>query len=396
MNQSLKITTFILVTLVLSFSQLIIGQSTNLPSPAGSYLMGTSIFHLTDTSRKEIITDEPNDYRELMIQVWYPSKTEEKSNIAPYIPDERILQLMKDEKYYGLDSATIESWRKLKTNSVLDAPISNKQKKFPLLLFSHGLGISRINYTMFAEELASFGFIVVTIDHPFSGVTVLPDGRLLSISADKRRKNWSPEVAAQVVEDFANDALYILNQLIKGKFAKQMDTKRIGMIGHSIGGASALEVCRIDSRFKACANLDGAPFGVIAKQGVTKPTLVLRSNPVFTDEDLAKRGQTREQSEKFVKDRNAIYDQLLPKQKNAPTYIVRINGAGHLSFSDTPFFKDVPPPLGGKFIEGSRSFLIASDYVRGFFDKYLNGQEKGILDKVESSYPKVTVEKYGF
>lgn len=368
--------------------------STNIPKPKGPSSVGTTVLHLTDTSRKETITDEPDDYRELMIQIWYPSQPTKTPKTFPYIPDQRVLQIMKDEKYYGLDSNTIDEWKNLRTNSVLDAPILNKKARFPLLLFSHGLGVSRLHYAMFAEELASFGFIVVTIDHPFSGVTILPDGRPISISKDKRLKQWSPDVGAQIVEDFAKDALFILNQLLSGKFAKNIDSQRIGMLGHSIGGATALEVCRIDHRFKACANLDGAPFGVIRKEGVKKPSLIMRSNPVFTDEGLAKSGKTRAEVDKFFQELNAPYDLLLPQQNDVPTYIVKIRGTGHLSFSDTPFFKNIASPFGAKFIDGERSFLITSDYLRAFFDKYLNGKKKSILDEADSPYSEVTVRKY--
>ena len=368
--------------------------STNIPVPKGPHSVGTSVLHFTDTARKETVSDTSSEFRELMIQIWYPSEPTKTTETFPYIPDQRVLQIMKEEKYYGLDSNVIDEWKTLKTNSVVNAPILDKKARFPLLLFSHGLGVSRSHYTMFAEELASFGFIVITIDHPFSGVTILPNSRPISISKDKRLKQWSPETAAEVVEDFAKDALFILNQLSSGKLSRNIDPKRIGMLGHSIGGASALEVCRIDRRFKACANLDGAPFGVIRKEGVKKPSLIMRSNPVFTDEGLAKNGKTRAEVDKFFRDLNVPYDLLIPQQKGIPTYIVKIRGTGHLSFSDTPFFKNIPSPFGAKFMDGERSFLIASDYLRAFFDKYLNGRKKGILDETDSPYPEVTVRKY--
>lgn len=400
--------TFSLLVISSNFSGIAIDQSNyvekpsnnssivlaKLPKPKGQYSVGTTVLHLTDTSRKETITDEPDDYRELMIQIWYPSQPTKNPKTFPYIPDQRVLQIMKDEKYYGLDSNTIDEWKNLRTNSVLDAPVLNKNTQFPLLLFSHGLGVSRLHYAMFAEELASFGFIVVTIDHPFSGVTILPDGRPISISKDKRLKQWSPEVGGQIVEDFAKDALFIFNQLLHGKYATNIDSKRIGMLGHSIGGATALEVCRIDNRFKACANLDGAPFGVIRKEGVKKPSLIMRSNPVFTDEGLAKSGKTRADVDKFFQELNAPYDLLIPQQNDIPTYIVKIRGTGHLSFSDTPFFKNITSPFGAKFMDGERSFLIVSDYLRAFFDKYLNGKKKSILDETDSPYSGVTVRKY--
>lgn len=141
-------------------------------------------------------------------------------------------------------------------------------------------------------------------------------------------------------------------------------------------------------------NLDGAPFGEIRKEGVKKPSLILRGSPVFTDEGLANSGKTRAEVDDFFQDLNAPYDLLIQKQKDIPTYIVKIRGTGHLSFSDTPFFKNITSPFGAKFMDGERSFLITSDYLRAFFGKYLNRKKKSNLDETDSPYSEVTVRKY--
>ena len=50
-----------------------------MPEPNGSYGIGTIARHLTDESRAETHSEDPNDKRELMINVWYPvdkNKTE--------------------------------------------------------------------------------------------------------------------------------------------------------------------------------------------------------------------------------------------------------------------------------------------------------------------------------
>ena len=50
--------------------------------------VGTQIFHWTDESRDEWFSDDPIDKRELMVQVWYPSKLT-SSQIDPWIDNAR-------------------------------------------------------------------------------------------------------------------------------------------------------------------------------------------------------------------------------------------------------------------------------------------------------------------
>ncbi len=42
--------------------------------PRGKYDIGTQVYFWTDQSRGEVYTTDPSDFRELMVQVWYPAK----------------------------------------------------------------------------------------------------------------------------------------------------------------------------------------------------------------------------------------------------------------------------------------------------------------------------------
>jgi predicted dienelactone hydrolase len=155
-----------------------------LPEPTGAYRVGTAIFHLTDTSRPDSLSKKPGQFRELMFQVWYPTDLTAKGKTAPYVPNPALLQALKDEQHDGQDPAMLDSWKNVNTRAILNAPLSRKREKFPLLFFSHGLGEPRTNYTALSQDLASHGYIVVCIDHPYGGITVLPDGRVISAAMD--------------------------------------------------------------------------------------------------------------------------------------------------------------------------------------------------------------------
>src|SRR5262249_26408442 len=139
-------------------------------------------------------------------------------------------------------------------------------------------------------ELASYGFVVVGIDHPYgTELTILPDGRavrttlcdLLDYSDDEavrssiRKAEGELRVRAADVR-FVLDALERLNQSdSEGPFSGRLDTGRVGIFGHSFGGAVAAEVCRTDSRFQAGINLDGLIFGESMTHPIGKPFMIL-------------------------------------------------------------------------------------------------------------------------
>jgi pimeloyl-ACP methyl ester carboxylesterase len=377
-----------------------------LPEPTGAYQVGTAIFHLTDTLRPDSLSKKPGQFRELMFQVWYPADFTSKGETAPYIPNPALLQALKNEQHDGQDPAVLDSWRTVSTRAALNAPLSRKRATFPLLFFSHGLGESRSTYTALSQDLASQGYIVVGIDHPYGGITVLSDGRVIAAGDDPDAGN--PEATPRQVEAWAKDASFVLDRLldrvnsqsktdpaVMGRFTRHIDPGRVGMLGHSLGGAAALEACRTDSRFKACADLDGAPFGKVTEEGVKRPTLIMRSGPIYSDADLAKRGRTRAQWEEMGRQGLAMWNSLFQKSKNVPIYSVKISGAGHMSYSDAPFvMPDTINRFGGRIIDARRAFEIMTHYLHDFFNKYLSGKRSALLDGARSPYPEVSAERF--
>jgi pimeloyl-ACP methyl ester carboxylesterase len=372
-----------------------------LPEPSGAYAVGTAISHLTDASRPDTLAKKPGQFRELIFQLWYPTDVAPKGETAPYIPNPALLQALKDEPHDGQAPALIDAWKDIRTAATLDAPLSRKIAKCPLLFFSHGLGESRSTYTAFAQDLASHGYIVVCIDHPYGGITILTDGRVISTGDDPDA--GSTEATPRMVEAWARDASFVLDRLASPaktdgaaleRVARHIDLSRVGMLGHSLGGAAALEACRADSRFKACVDLDGAPFGKVTQEGVKRPTLVMRSQPIYSDEDLAKRGRTRAQWEEMGRQGKLMWDSMLPRDKSTPVYTVKPKGTGHMSYSDAPFvMPDTITRFGGRIIDARRGYEIITRYILAFFDKYLDGKPSDLLDGTNSPYPEAPVER---
>ena len=112
----------------------------DLPKPKGKYIIGTDILYWEDSSRDEFFTKEIIDSRKIVLQIWYPAE-QPSDSLYPYMdnPEIRINAL---SEQIGVPSFIMKHIKDIKGNSYYNAkPISNK--KFPLILFSHGLGGTR-------------------------------------------------------------------------------------------------------------------------------------------------------------------------------------------------------------------------------------------------------------
>lgn len=351
-----------------------------LPEPTGPHSVGTSVFYATRATDGEPAPTHVPPARELTVQLWYPSQASEEQARAPYIPEAPLLEAMKAEGYLNLSLEVLETWHTIETHAVLEAPLADHPRRLPLLLFSHGFGLSRSNYTSIAEDLASHGYVVATIDHPSSGLMVQSDGQVVSFEPH-------PAGPSGKVEEIRKDASFVLDILLQekgpfGRFAHRLDPERAGMLGHSLGGAAALDACRADPRFQACADLDGDPFGPVEHEGVLRPYLVMLNVPAASHRPPPEIRAQRDSLWQGVVSRGAT-----------PAFIVKIEGTSHYSFSDLPFI--VPDSLmrkTGAALTPRRGFLIIADVLRAFFSHYLAQEgENTFLDAVAKRYPEVSL-----
>ncbi|WP_251035884.1 hypothetical protein [Paenibacillus sp. ISL-20] len=78
-----------------------------------------------------------------------------------------------------------------------------------MVLLSHGMGTSRVLHASQAENLASHGFIVVTIDHTYSTfATIFPDGRV----TDYKTKMTTIEDRREIGNIWIKDVEFVCNQ----------------------------------------------------------------------------------------------------------------------------------------------------------------------------------------
>jgi predicted dienelactone hydrolase len=146
-----------------------------LPAPTGSYPVGRIIYDWQDASRSDPLADQANTPRELEVWVWYPSASAGKSS-APYLPPVWVAARNKDQ---GIGYLIENDFNRLQTHSFEDVPLATTQATFPILIMEPGMGPIAEDYTIFAENLASHGYIVVGINPTdTSNLIVFPDGRV--------------------------------------------------------------------------------------------------------------------------------------------------------------------------------------------------------------------------
>lgn len=106
-----------------------------------------------------------------------------------------------------------------------NAPIKTSSKKYPLVIMSHGNWGDRLNNSWIAETLAANGFIVASMDH--------------------YGNTWNNKIAECFIKiwDRPQDVSFVIDQLLQDeRFGPHINSKKIGLIGYSLGGHTAIWV----------------------------------------------------------------------------------------------------------------------------------------------------------
>lgn len=297
----------------------------------------------------------------------------------------------KDDSFFKRDPALVH------THSVSGATVSPEKRTYPVVLLRAGGSALTTDFTTLVEDLASHCFFVVGFDAPYrSFVVVLPDGRVVGRSpayhVENTNGNLADPVIGKLLQMWTADTTFVVDQLQRlnadssEAFAARMDLRRLGMFGHSFGGATALEFCHQDSRCKAALDMDGIPFGSVVPEGLSKPGMFLLSDH--------SREMADPESRPVLAEIQSIYKRL--PNLTVRLYVV-IRTAIHFSFSDQILSNSQAAMgllrlVGFGGLDGRRGLAISTDYVHTFFDVYLNGAPAVALTSIARKYKEVQIE----
>ena len=326
-----------------------------------------------------------------MVQVWYPAEKVEGAEPYPYI---------NNPEQYG-DWKEYKPALHVKTNAVLDAPISRAQSKYPVLIYNHGGGWMRNVATFQTEMLANHGYVVFSIDHTgFNKTVVFPDGYKFVQDTNK-----FPEPTGKSDDDarasfdylgglpfkaWVGDISFVIDQIEKlnnkpgSIFHNRLDLEKIGSFGWSFGGAASVQVAKDDKRIKAVVDCDGQLFGDVVETGIEEPILMMHGEVEKPSPDQ----MSHEDFEKLLQEVRAQDTSFLAKTRS-DRYVLKIKKSQHGSFSDLMlFFPQVPHE-----IDKHLAHEIINAYTLAFFDRYLRDKESPLLDQIPSKYKEVEFKK---
>ena len=373
-----------------------------LPGPDGTHVVGSTSLSLIDESRDNSFFDAPDEARELYVQIWYPGA------IAAGQPRPRVRTLW-EELYRGdRDLFTVFSsyLRGTKTHSYEDIPLSAAQAHYPVIIFSHAMVSFAEQNTWLMEHLASHGYVVFGISHPYTSMRVVSsDGRAIypdldkvnevsaqygAVSADltpriERASSAEERMRLQLelyerasgnnalMAIWVDDLHFMLDSITthSGRhpqlqaFSNRINADQIGLLGMSFGGGAITELCKSDHRCRAGLNMDGGTFGQRQRQPLQVPYLAL------------------------IRENQKSLDYLLAAS-HSDYYEVEVKGATHLDFTDDAVVLPILKWLGiTGGIAGQRVIEITNMVSLRFFDAYLRGDPK---PRFNAEFPELTVE----
>ncbi len=371
-NRKVAFASLVLLIVVVgtSISLDIIFPVFTLPEPTGTYEIGTVTFELTDESREEVFTGFVGDYRRILIQAWYPAGPVSSQEPVPYVEDPQLFG-MGIEYSFGFPAFMVSHLPLIKTHSYRNAPLSNGESSYPVILFSHGYGGLIMQNTVLMEEMASHGYIVFSINHPYeSAVSIFPDGSVIFETAPPENHYINDSL-----DIWAEDSMFLLDQLqipnnedIPEVFHAGLDFSRIGAMGHSFGGTTAEELCLIDSRVNTGISFDSPHIGQSLLQNMTKPFMLL-FGPDYGNPEL--------NDTVFLNAENTCYG-------------IYVNDTRHYNFADVCIWSPLLQIIGMiGTIDGYRMLELQNSYVRAFFDAQFKGMDSQMLTESSSQYSEV-------
>ncbi|MFJ9780143.1 alpha/beta hydrolase family protein [Amycolatopsis sp. NPDC101161] len=333
----------------------------SLPAPTGDRPVGSTPVYLKDTSRPDPwVPSVP--YRELMVSLFYPAASAHGPK-AQYLTSAESAALLQDS---GLDVPP-DLLTGVVTHSVAGARPAGHH--LPLVVLSPGYTKPRATLTALAEDLASHGYAVALVGHTYENTgTSFPDGHFAGCASCEVPHDSAFWTKLELGR--AADVSFVLDSLTHSRWASLVDASRIGMAGHSIGGASTIPAMVADPRIRAGIDIDGTTNVALTAPGLSRPFMFLSHQLAATP---------CPPNEPWERD----WAQLTGWKR-----WLEVAGTLHASFTDVGLIGDQLGVDVGATTSAARTQEITRTYVNAFFDQHVRGEPRPVLDT--PAYPEVS------
>ncbi len=261
-------------------------------------------------------------------------------------------------------------------------------EKCPLVVFSHGaFGFYGSNYSTFAE-LASNGYIVASINHPYhSFIDTTAYGTPVMVNPEILQKTMEFNGQGMTDEEFelshkwlklrVDDMNFVIDTLKNAsasssdEILSMIDTDKIGLFGHSLGGAASAQLGRDRKDIDAVIDIDGT---IIGDELEFKDNKIINSTEPYPVYFLDIFGENHYNEAAKYAD---MYPNLLIGKYSDKVQNIVMKDAGHLNLTDLPMFSPVLAKYLGTGEVDSRECLESlNGIIREFFDWRLKGTQK--------------------
>ena len=355
------------------------------PKATGEYKVGTTVFSIWDRSRKEKLGPEAGTRdRRILVRLYYPVLPEavEGCPEAVLLSQNKLKAIFRTFNLPGkVDGDATEEFYQ-------DVP-AVPGRKFPLIVYSHGLGAYAEANNYLCMELCSHGYVVASVGHPYEGmITEFDDGTTLKMAKGiavyepywggvfklmkllrNHKGTWQEQYdrfnefqskycrfLSELVKERRKDVTAVTDELMI-RFPDRIDFNAgIGITGHSLGGVTAYDVCHHDDRFTCGINIDGLLAGNYEGLVMKKPFCQISC------------------------EENTLLETRSMLNTEAPAYWEVFKNMKHHGFCDMKFYVPV------KAVTGKMDPMMLHEYQSrihlGFFDMYLKntGDDSFLID----------------
>jgi dienelactone hydrolase len=365
-----------------------------LPAPTGPHPIGTVSWHLVDPTRPDPwLPSVPR--RELMLGIRYPALPSSRGHrLAPYM-ERGAAERWDSLAPHRIPSGVVD-WAAMCTHARLGARPDARGGRRPVVLYSPGSADPRSWGTVLAEEWASHGYVVISIDHTHESPGVqFPDGSvrtndvLFEEFARARRDGTVPALLEKMLRARLDDARLVLDRLgaLPHGLSGVLDRHRVGIAGQSAGGFTAAQAMYEDRRIGCGIDLDGTlefnqePNGTnlspVAAHGLDRPFLLMGregSDHATTEPSWA-----------------AFWAHSTGWRRD-----LTLRGSRHQTYTDlaaimpqTGLAPEVVEEAVGT-IDPTRAVTALRAYATAFFDRHLRDRNDCLLDGPSPRYPEVS------
>ena len=376
-----------------------------LRAPEGPFVVGTTSFTLIDESRNDARFGAPEHNRELSVRLWYPGQLPDTSAQ----PRPRTLWQDLYSAKQDLFTLLVGYLRGIETSSFDAIPMATRREPFPLVVFSHGMLGHPEQNTLLMEHLASHGYVVAAVGHPYMALRVNASGgrsigadfNVFAAATSQRSDKQNDDVTTrlgnaagaeergriwldyfenssglnELMQIWVDDLRFAADSILGPKnaespleeFASRVRLDRVGVMGMSFGGGAVAEFCKSDSRCAAGLNLDGGAYGSRQREPLRVPYLAM------------------------IGPHNEGLNAEFISASRSDFYEVTVEGTAHNDFMDSTIIAPVLKWLDvNGDIRGERMIEITNAVSLAFFEAYMRDGPKPRFDT--GGFPELTVE----